>query len=52
MARTDRQKQRPPRLAILQGGSLRMEWTFAMAQRANLTGNNWKNYPAPCCAPA
>lgn len=29
-----------------QGGSLRMEWTFAMAQRANLTGkDNWKNYP-------
>jgi len=29
-----------------QGGSLKVEWTFADAQKANLTGkDNWKNYP-------
>lgn len=29
-----------------QGGSLRVEWTFADAQKAGLTGkDNWKNYP-------
>ncbi len=29
-----------------QGGSLRVEWTFAQAKNAGLTGkDNWKNYP-------
>lgn len=28
------------------GGSLRIEWTFEQAKKANLTGkDNWKNYP-------